>query len=146
MGLRSVADTSNIIQGNYTPSTMPDPTVNARKLAYDVTYNCFMMSDGTQWRKPSYDVWTDYSGVTNASGDYTVTYATPKSVVPFVAPVLSPNLDSSLLFRLASSTVNGFTVKCEQRASLTVLGINLLSFAVTNVNNQPIKVVVKDLS
>ena len=146
MGLRSVADLSNIIQGNFTPSTMPDPATNARKLAYDTTYSCFMLSDGTQWRKPSYDVWTDYSGSTNASGDYTVTYATPKTVIPFVAPVLSPNLDPNLLFRLSSSTVNGFTVKCEQRAMLTVLGINLLSFAVTNVNAQPIKVVVKDLS
>ena len=144
MALHST-DNSRIIPGNYTPGTMPEVVSSKAFYAWDDTYKCFMLSNGTVWMKPSFDVWTDFYGNTNASGDYAVTYATPKSKVPFVGISLDPNIDSSLLFRLATSTVNGFSIKCEARAMLTVLGINLLSFAVTNVNNQPIRVAVKDI-
>src|SRR5215217_8387026 len=135
MSLHS-SDNSRIIPGSYTPSTMPPVGSSLGMYAWDTTYGCYMICNGTVWMKPSFDVWTDFYGNTNSSGDYAVTYTTPKAKVPFVGISLDPGLDSSLLFRLASSTVNGFSIKCEARAMLTVLGINLLSFAVTNVNNQ----------
>lgn len=141
MGLHS-SDSSRIIPGNFTPSTMPTPQEGY--YAWDTTYGCYMLACGGVWKKPNYDVTTDYSGSTDVNGNYTVTYTTMKSTVPFVCAVLSPQTDASISYRLSSSTVNGFTIKAEQRASLNVLGVNLLSFAVTNAAAQPVRVFVKD--
>lgn len=55
-----------------------------------------------------------YLGTTNASGDYTVTYATAFATAPDVRPQLQSPTDTQTV-RITSSTTTGFTVKARSR-------------------------------
>lgn len=83
-----------------------------------------------------------YTGVTDTNGEFSIVYNPPKQSVPYVAPVLNPTTDPNVIYRLTASDVNGFTVKVEQRTGITVLGLNVLSLAVTNTSGQQIQVLV----
>lgn len=92
-----------------------------------------------------------YMGTTNAQGDYTVTLPEPMNA-PYICPTLYPSTAPERFIRLTSITRNaqgkttGFTVRVEQRAALTVLGLQLLAAAVTNVANANVSVIVVDVS
>lgn len=81
-----------------------------------------------------------YSGVTDASGLFTVTYATPFAAIPSVQP--EPPSAANYTWVKVSSTVNGFSLRMIQRASLNVLGVDLLASAFTNVAGAAAKVLV----
>lgn len=82
-----------------------------------------------------------YSGTTNASGDYTVTYSPAFSSTPIVIlELMNPTANQSS--RLTSSSTTGFTAKVEERADTTILGLHVPSFTVTNVNAASIKAIV----
>lgn len=84
-----------------------------------------------------------YSGVTNGSGLYSVTYAAayPAGKIPSVIPSMvgAPNTHSA---RVTASSETGFTVKVESRSLVTILSIEVLSSAVTPVTNQAVSVIV----
>lgn len=144
--MESTSYTPNyVIPGDFTPQTMPDPANNKGMFAWDDAYKCYMQCDGVEWKPTSITAnVTSYTGVTNAQGEWTVTFATPKLVVPHVNPQLYPTTDASITCRLIAVSINGFTVKVEQRSSLTVLTMSVLSFAVTNVNGANIRALVVD--
>ncbi len=73
-----------------------------------------------------------YSGTTNASGLVTITYSTPFAAKPHVNPVIHLG-GTTQIARIISSTTTGCTILVEQRASLTVLSLSVLSFAATPV-------------
>src|SRR5690606_19351946 len=72
-----------------------------------------------------------YTGTTDASGLYTVVYSTPFSQIPNVQP--EPPSAANYTWIKVSSTTTGFSLRLIQRASLTVLGLELLAAAFTNV-------------
>lgn len=82
-----------------------------------------------------------YSGVTNASGLYSVTYPTPFATgkAPTVIPSMvgAPNTYS---IRVVSSSETGFTVMVEVRTVTTVLAIQVLSSSATPVAGQTVGV------
>lgn len=82
-----------------------------------------------------------YSGVTNASGNYSVTYSTPFSVIPDVQPQLTSGTPSQVV-RIVSNTVSGFTVNVTNRASVTLLAVEVLLAATTPVAGAPVSVLV----
>ena len=82
-----------------------------------------------------------YSGSTNASGIYTVTYATAFPSVPHV-DLSYPGASTEQFVRLVSSTTTGFTAHAYARGGLTVLSVTLLALATTNVNGATIRAVV----
>lgn len=82
-----------------------------------------------------------FSGVTNASGQFTVTYSTPYSVIPDVQPQLTAGTPSQVA-RITSNSVNGFTVTVTNRASVNLLGIDVLLAATVVVASAPISVLV----
>lgn len=84
-----------------------------------------------------------YGGSTNASGAYTVTYATPfpTGKIPSVQPSLT-NPPTGRRFRVSASTETGFTVIVEDPVSVTVLTISVLGIGVALVNAQAMTVVV----
>lgn len=137
---------SYVIPGDYTTATMPDATLNKGMFCWnsDSPFNCYMESDGTVWKATSQATTATYNGNTNASGDYTVTFPATKAQIPHVNPSLYPTNNAAMICRLTAVSTTGFTVKVEQRSSLNVLGIDLLSFAVTNVSGQPVRVLVVD--
>lgn len=82
-----------------------------------------------------------YSGTTDASGNWTVVYPTPFTTVPQVQLQLS-NPTTEYNSRLITTSTTGFTCNVYQRTSLTVLSINLLSFATTVVPSANIRALV----
>lgn len=82
-----------------------------------------------------------YSGVTNSSGLYSVTYATPfpAGKTPTVIPTMvgAPNTQS---VRVTASSETGFTVMVEARTVTTVLSIQVLSSAATPVAGQVVNI------
>lgn len=82
-----------------------------------------------------------FSGVTNASGLFTVTYSTPYSVIPDVQPQLTSGTPSQVA-RITANSVNGFTVTVTNRASVNLLGIDVLLAATVVVASAPVSVLV----
>lgn len=74
----------------------------------------------------------NYTGVTDAAGLYTVTFAAAFANIPSVQPVLVGN-DTDTVFRLVSRSKTGFQVHAYKRSSLTVLTLQVLSYGITNV-------------
>jgi hypothetical protein len=81
-----------------------------------------------------------YIGVTDASGLYTVTYPTPFAVIPNVQP--EPPTIANYTWIKVTSTTTGFSLRLIQRASLTVLGLELLAAQFTNVAGAAARVLV----
>lgn len=72
-----------------------------------------------------------YAGATDANGLLTVTYPVAFASVPNVQP--EPPSVANYTWIKVSSTTTGFSLRLIQRASLTVLGLELLAAAFTNV-------------
>lgn len=85
-----------------------------------------------------------YSGTTNASGVYTVTFATPYSVAPNIQANIVNQSNTNQFLRVTSVSTTGFTVNAFARASISVLGLDLLAFATTNVNGAAIDVLITE--
>lgn len=81
-----------------------------------------------------------YTGTTDAGGLFTVTYSAPFPAIPNVQP--EPPLLSNQMWVKVSSTANGFQLRLVQRASLTVLTLEVLAAAVTNVAGASARVLV----
>lgn len=81
-----------------------------------------------------------YAGTTDANGLYTVTYPTSFPAVPNVQP--QPPTAPNQVWVVVSSTVNGFSLRLTQRASVTLLSIEVLLAATTNVVAAPAQVLV----
>lgn len=82
-----------------------------------------------------------YAGSTDGSGNYTVTYSTPFSTVPDVQPQIQSGTPSQVV-RITSSTTTGFTVQVTNRASVSLLGIEVLLASTTPVSGSSVGVLV----
>lgn len=82
-----------------------------------------------------------YTGVTNASGNFSVTYPTPFPVIPDVQPQLTAGTPSQVV-RIVANTINGFTVNVTNRASVTLLAVEVLLAATTPVVGAAVSVLV----
>lgn len=81
-----------------------------------------------------------YIGTTDASGLFTVTYPAAFAVIPNVQP--EPPSVANYTWIKVSSTTTGFSLRLIQRASLTVLGLELLAATFTNVAGASAKALV----
>lgn len=82
-----------------------------------------------------------YRGLTNASGNYSVTYSTPFPSVPDVQPQLQAGTPTQVV-RVVSNTTTGFTVQVTNRTSANLLGLELLLAATTVVSGSDVSVLV----
>lgn len=82
-----------------------------------------------------------YSGVSDASGNYTVLFSTPFNVAPNIQTQVV-NGTHNISLRVSSVSTTGFTVSVGTRASLAVLGLSVLSFDVTVASGVSIDVLV----
>ncbi len=82
-----------------------------------------------------------YTGATDSNGDYSVTFPRPYVGNPHIDVAL-PGADAQTGYRVVSLSPTGFTIRVERRSSLTVLSLQVLSFAVTAVAGQAISVMV----
>lgn len=116
-------------------NSAPDQTVTltgSGNIVITGTYPNFTVSTGTSKRQLT------YSGVTDASGNYTVTFATPFSV----APNIQQNLigGSALQGTLITSiTATGFTIQAYTRSTVSSLPIvGVLSATLVGVATNPL--------
>lgn len=135
----------NMIFGDWTIATLPvaGPD-NAGRYAYVTDRPGTpgnMVSNGVSWSIPSKRTDT-YSGSTNASGDYTVTFSPVFAAIPHVNPVIYPVGDSVTRVRVTNVSASGFTVKTEKNASLSVLGLDVLGLGTVNVPSIAVRVLV----
>lgn len=83
-----------------------------------------------------------FSGTSNSSGIYTVTFGTSYSVAPNIQASITNQSSTDQFIRISSISTTGFTINVFQRSPVTILGISLLPGSVTNVNGASIDVVV----
>lgn len=86
--------------------------------------------------------YTIYSGTTNASGEYVVTYPVAYSQAPTIIPVQLPTTAANKTIRIVATTATGFTVKVEQRNSVNLLAVDVLLATTVAVNGASVQVVV----
>lgn len=87
---------------------------------------------------------TPYSGTTNASGVYTVTFSTPYAVTPNIQANMVNQSATNQFLRISAISTTGFTVNTFARASLTVLGLELLAAATVVVPSAPVDVLITE--
>lgn len=89
---------------------------------------------------PSVKRMEPYIGTTDASGLFTVTYPVAFSAIPNIQPE-PPSVANYTWIKVSSSTT-GFSLRLIQRASITVLGFELLAATFTNVAGAAAKALV----
>ena len=82
-----------------------------------------------------------YLGATNASGNYTVTYASAFPTVPDVQPQTQIGVANQSVL-VTSSLTTGFTIQVVLRASINILGSDVLLASVSPVNGASVSVLV----
>lgn len=119
-------------------------TLNGKFNTPTGTTSQYVRGDGTLATFPSIPTVRrveTYLGSTDSSGNYSVVYSTPFSSVPDVQPQLQAGTASQVV-RITSSTVSGFTVNVTNRASVNVVGVEVLLAATTPVNGASVSVLV----
>lgn len=81
-----------------------------------------------------------YTGTTDANGLFTVTYPTAFAARPSVQP--EPPANANQTWVVVSSTATGFSLRLVQRAAVTLLSVEVLLAATTNVSGASVRVVV----
>lgn len=85
-----------------------------------------------------------YSGTTNASGVYTVTFGTSFSAAPNIQACVTNQSVTNQGLRVTSISTTGFTINVFQRNSVNLLATDLLLSSTVNVNGATVDVIVTE--
>jgi hypothetical protein len=138
----SALNTWPFLPGPLTSGTLPAAATCPQMMAYCSDVKSFMLSDGLIWKSITDKRFETYAGVTDASGNYTVVFATPFPGVPRVFPVLGPGAAANARIKPTVELATGFTVNANTNAGVNILGIDVLLLATTNVAGAPVRVLV----
>lgn len=144
VGLGNVNNTSDLLK----------PISNATQTALDLKFNIpsgttsqYVRGNGTLATFPSIPDTTGlrkpetFRGNTNASGLYTITFANTYSVAPDVQPqMIGGNFNQFV--RVVSISTTQAVIQVAQRSAVTVLAVEVLLAATTNVNGADVSVLV----
>jgi len=95
--------------------------------------------------KPTLKRQETYSGTTNSSGVYTVTFGTSYSVVPNIQASIINQSSTDQFLRISAISTTGFTINVFERVPTTLLGISLLPGSVANVNGAEVNILVTEV-
>lgn len=133
------------LPGEYTVATMPAAASYYGKMAW-VTDRPGgagpMISDGAVWRflasgkRPEV-----FTGTTNGSGLFSGTFSAAYASVPAMSLERAPTADPAVVLRLTVLSTTAFTLIAERRSTLTILGLDVLSSALTPAASQPVSVI-----
>ena len=104
------------------------------------TTSQYLRGDGSLSTLPAARRIETYAGTTDANGLITVIYPSAYPVTPNVQP--APPTAANQVWVMVSSTASGFSLRLTQRASATVVGLEVLLAATTNVSGAPAQVMV----
>lgn len=85
-----------------------------------------------------------YSGTTDASGNYTVTFSTAYSTTPNVQASITNQSSGNQFIRVSNVTTTGFTINVFQRNAVTLLGLEVLLAATANVSGALVDVLISE--
>jgi hypothetical protein len=85
-----------------------------------------------------------YSGTTNASGAYTVTFPTSYSTTPNIQANIVNQSATNQYLRISSISTTGFTVNAYERSGINILGNIVLLSSVSNVSGATIHVLITE--
>lgn len=87
-----------------------------------------------------------YAGTSDASGNYTITFPSAYAIVPNVQASITNQSNSQQFIMVTSATTTGCTIKVVQRNAsfLSLLGLDVLTTGVTNVNGASVAVLVTE--
>jgi hypothetical protein len=144
MNMRASANIpAPFLLGSFTTATLPAPDAsNEHMMAWVSDTHTYMMSTGTKWNPISCKRIETYTGTTDGSGNYSVVYAVPFDTVPHVIPVVGPATAPNVRVKPTVSTVNGFTVNTNTNSGVSILGIDVLLLAASNVPTVAVRVLV----
>lgn len=109
------------------------------------TSNQYTKGDGTYGTLTATKRQETYSGTTNASGNYTITFGTAFSTAPNIqASITNQGVNTNQFIKVVSVSTTGFTINVFQRSAVTLLGIEVLLAATTNVPSIPVDVLVTE--
>lgn len=92
--------------------------------------------------KPTLKRIESYSGSTDGSGAYTVTFSTSYTVAPNVQASIPNQSATNQFVRVSSVSTTGFTINVFARNSINLLGTDVLLFTTTNVSSATVDVLV----
>lgn len=84
----------------------------------------------------------EFRGTTEADGTLSFTFQKPFSAISHVSIERLPPAPVNVTTRLTALSLTGLSLIAEARASLSVLSLNVLSFAVTPVSGQEVTIAV----
>lgn len=83
-----------------------------------------------------------YSGETDSSGEFTVVFDQEYDEIPNVQASISPQTNTNQFVRVSDLSTTGFTVHVFERSYATLLGIDVLLSAVSDIEDAGVDVVV----
>lgn len=86
-----------------------------------------------------------YRGITDVNGAYIVTFGTAFSVAPNVQASINNQASTNQFIRVSNVTTTGFTINVYQRSAVTLLSIEVLLAATTNVVGASVDVLVTEM-
>lgn len=85
-----------------------------------------------------------YSGNTDGSGNYSITFTDSFTVVPGISTSVINNSTTNRFIRVTSISRTAFTVNVYQRNSITILGAEVLLSATSTVSGASVNVVIQE--
>ncbi len=100
-----------------------------------------MVSNGTIWQATLSGKRVElFSGLTNGSGLFSGTFTPAFSAAPNLSLERTPTADPAVTLRQTVLTTGGFTIIAERRATLSVLGLDVLAASLVPAASQPVSV------
>lgn len=133
--------TTSISTGMSTPSTATLATTKCVDTMVKTTVH-----DSTEamkvWATETFSQSISYSGTTNSSGEYTITFPTPYSIEPNIQISIPNQSVTNYFTRVSSVSTTGCTIHVYQRSTVTILGAEVLLATTTNVSGINVDVLV----
>jgi hypothetical protein len=85
-----------------------------------------------------------FTGTSNASGVYTVTFSTPYATAPNVQASITNQSATNQFIRVSSVTTTGCTINVYARSAVTLLGLEVLLAATTNVSGAQVALLITE--
>lgn len=155
VGLGNVDNTSDLNKpiSNLTQTALNgklssevDGSVTNELQTLSISGSTISISSGNSVLLPAVKRVETYTGTTDASGNYTITFSTVYSVAPNIQASIRNQSNIQQQIRVSSISTTGFTINVSQRNTLLsgLLGVEILLATTSNVNGASVDILVTE--